>query len=227
MQLVKEDEIEGAGAISLHSLQSFPLTTGTFSFPQPNSPSPTHAHLVLMGPGGCLNFMWFTSTFLSVLSIYEYLSWSFAALHVKVSGWFSTDWWVCWVHVSVHTAVVDAARPDSLPSPSSAAVSSGQRGEISSPSTAMATACKSPWASCTPQRPFTVRGWLLMSPGECQGKIEVDAHAQTLVQQQQQCLHGYYGQQHDSWSIWTHTKPCSYFPHIYSCVYNVSLTGQT
>lgn len=125
--------------------------------------------------------MWFTSTFLSVLSIYEYLSSSFAALHVKVSGWFSTDWWVCWVHVSVHTAVVDAARPDSLPSPSSAAVSSGQRGEISSPSTAMATACKSPWASCTPQRPFTVRGWLLMSPGECQGKIEVDTHAQTLV----------------------------------------------
>lgn len=120
--------------------------------------------------------MWFTSTFLSVLSIYEYLSSSFAALHVKVSGWFSTDWWVCWVHVSVHTAVVDAARPDSLPSPSSAAVSSGQRGEISSPSTAMATACKSPWASCTPQRPFTVRGWLLMSPGECQGKIEVDTH---------------------------------------------------
>lgn len=96
MQLVKEDEIEGAGAISLHSLQSFPLTTGTFSFPQPNSPSPTHAHLLLMGPGGCLvieanvkkkpKFYVIYKHFLVVLSIYEYLSSSFAALHVKVSG---------------------------------------------------------------------------------------------------------------------------------------------
>lgn len=51
----------------------------------------------------------------------------------------------------------------------------------SSPSTAMATACESPRASCTLQRPFTVRGWLLMSPGECQSKTGVDACTQALT----------------------------------------------
>lgn len=171
--------------------------------------------------------MWFTSTFLSVLSIYEYLSSSFAALHVKVSGWFSTDWWVCWVHVSVHTAVVDACetRQPTFPiigcSEQRAARGDlvtfhchGNSLQVTLGKLHTATPIYSP--GLTPDEPWRMSGQ------------DRGGHTRTNTRtQQQQCLHGYYGQQHDSWSIWTHTKPCSYFPHIYSCVYNVSLTGQT
>lgn len=108
-----------------------------------------------------LNFMLFTGTFLS-----------FCPQHLQLM-----NYEYMWVYVRVHTAGLDSGRPSRLPSPLSAVVSSGQHGEISSPSTAMATACKSPWASCMLQRPFTVQGWLLMSPGECQNKTEVDTHS--------------------------------------------------
>lgn len=51
-------------------------------------------------------------------------------------------------------------------------------------------------------------------------------HTRRNTPTQQRCLHGYYGQQHDSWSIWTQNTLFT-FSHLYSCVYNVSWTGQT
>lgn len=181
VQLVKDDEIERPGA---HLQSSPPLsTTGAVTSARPNSSSPTHLHLLSMEPWG--HFVSEAIIIKRHNSTYKYLA-SFTAYEAD-SAQSMRGMSTC--ECACVRACMEPRDHAGYLSPS---VASGrQQGENLSPSTAMATACKSPWASWTPQWAFIVGAWLLMKPGECQSKMEAGMHALT---------HGYHVPQRGS--IW-------------------------
>lgn len=149
VQLVREDEIVGAGAVTLHGLfrsDALSLCVSrlprSFAMPATNTPFLFDLHAL-----SCEHHRFYVCPWTSVFHVFIWLI-----------GW-AVRWWVCTVVVAVN-----CVKPDRPQSTSLAAADSMGEISASSPSTAMVTACESPRARCTLRHPFTVRGWLPISP---------------------------------------------------------------
>lgn len=103
---------------------------------------------------------WFTRTLLWASPVIRLpVKVCFSCFHLADWRWAVRWWWVRTVVVAV-----DCVKPDRPQSTSLAAADSMGEISASSPSTATATACESPRARCTLHHPFTVPGWLPISP---------------------------------------------------------------